>query len=547
MSDMGPLFNKMQESALDMSAASSEMKIMMTADDKTDVPIKGHGVHPSFAKQINNKAKQVNAALDSAVYGYILVDSFQAGVALPNNEITVRSQAVRDERDGKYYIWRGALPKKVPAGSTPQSLGGINDAGWMVKTFVEDRVLVGGVNADEVRLAGDSQPNWQIQGDKGLYPKTARGEMAQMLNSGEWDGEAALLMNECLDEIKFQFYDGVGYLYQVIPYRRLNGVYYNIPLLGITSVGHSGPVGDNPFRCTGHYSVGVTAFRQVTGRAMHGLIRGSIELLLRVSDRSLAGQRLSGAISNRVPDIWMCLSALNGDGMNGRNRYAMAICKNWGQIPMFKLCAQGFNIPITYEECATRLASEPGIAHTVQRGWIRPNSISEELAPTTALDKTTSWMDIEGETLWYVSANGTSTVTRLQFKDAMGRVWYDHRQSGGFNDGRINSLYEIHPDAVQARIFFAWQQDTATDITVKAVPKWIDPAYGTWARYQINVNQHVDLLPDVDYSFTFAFFHGAGGQYDENGFIITSGGLSMLHDARDHRVRVSRKNTKGDV
>lgn len=33
--------------------------------------------------------------------------------------------------DGDYYVWKGALPKTVPASSTPASSGGVSDSGWM--------------------------------------------------------------------------------------------------------------------------------------------------------------------------------------------------------------------------------------------------------------------------------------------------------------------------------------------------------------------------------------------------------------------------------
>lgn len=49
-----------------------------------------------------------------AQYGWILVESFQDGAV-----ITLPNQALRDDSTGEYYRWDGALPKTVPAGSTP--------------------------------------------------------------------------------------------------------------------------------------------------------------------------------------------------------------------------------------------------------------------------------------------------------------------------------------------------------------------------------------------------------------------------------------------
>lgn len=71
----------------------------------------------------------MNQAIISA--GYITVDSFQQGAQLPDNEITLRNQILRDETTGEYYRWDGDLPKVVPAGSTPESTGGIGKGAWI--------------------------------------------------------------------------------------------------------------------------------------------------------------------------------------------------------------------------------------------------------------------------------------------------------------------------------------------------------------------------------------------------------------------------------
>lgn len=61
-----------------------------------------------------------------AQYGWILIDSFQAGA-----DITLPNQALRDEVTGEYYRWDGALPKHVDAGSTPSSSGGVGIGAWL--------------------------------------------------------------------------------------------------------------------------------------------------------------------------------------------------------------------------------------------------------------------------------------------------------------------------------------------------------------------------------------------------------------------------------
>ncbi|HHC4746751.1 TPA: phage tail protein, partial [Escherichia albertii] len=65
----------------------------------------------------------------SGLWGYVLIDSFQAGA-----KISTRYEALHwplPDGDGEYYRWDGVLPKEVPAGSTPDSTGGIGIGAWV--------------------------------------------------------------------------------------------------------------------------------------------------------------------------------------------------------------------------------------------------------------------------------------------------------------------------------------------------------------------------------------------------------------------------------
>lgn len=61
-----------------------------------------------------------------AQYGWIPVESFQVGATL-----TLPNQILKDTASGEYYRWDGALPKVVPAGSTPDSTGGVGTGAWL--------------------------------------------------------------------------------------------------------------------------------------------------------------------------------------------------------------------------------------------------------------------------------------------------------------------------------------------------------------------------------------------------------------------------------
>lgn len=61
-----------------------------------------------------------------AQYGWIPIGTFQDGATL-----TLPNQILKDTTDGEYYRWDGALPKVVPAGSTPASTGGTGVGAWI--------------------------------------------------------------------------------------------------------------------------------------------------------------------------------------------------------------------------------------------------------------------------------------------------------------------------------------------------------------------------------------------------------------------------------
>lgn len=72
---------------------------------------------------------QYTASQAIAQYGYITVDSFQAGATL-----TLPNQVLRDTSTGEYYRWDGVFPpggKVVTPASTPSSSGGVGIGAWL--------------------------------------------------------------------------------------------------------------------------------------------------------------------------------------------------------------------------------------------------------------------------------------------------------------------------------------------------------------------------------------------------------------------------------
>lgn len=83
-------------------------------------------------------------------YGYITMDSFEDGATL-----TLPNQTLRYEANGEYYRWDGEFPKIVPAGSTPETAGGIGLGEWVSVGDASLRSDLSDVNSD-VSIAGIS-------------------------------------------------------------------------------------------------------------------------------------------------------------------------------------------------------------------------------------------------------------------------------------------------------------------------------------------------------------------------------------------------------
>ncbi|ARW56875.1 tail fiber protein [Escherichia phage ST31] len=79
------------------------------------------------AKDSEDEARQIAAGIKAAgLLGYITRRSFEKGF-----NVTTWNEVLLWEEDGAYYRWDGTFPKNVPAGSTPESSGGIGLGAWV--------------------------------------------------------------------------------------------------------------------------------------------------------------------------------------------------------------------------------------------------------------------------------------------------------------------------------------------------------------------------------------------------------------------------------
>ncbi|WJJ59612.1 hypothetical protein, partial [Salmonella phage ST59] len=97
------------------------------------------GISAGNAKDSEDEARRIASSIKaSGLIGYIPRRSFEKGF-----NVTAWNEALLWEEDGDYYRWEGTLPKNVPAGSTPESSGGIGLGAWVsVGDILEQKVYI---------------------------------------------------------------------------------------------------------------------------------------------------------------------------------------------------------------------------------------------------------------------------------------------------------------------------------------------------------------------------------------------------------------------
>ena len=85
------------------------------------------GSSAANAKDSEDEARRIAESIKaSGRIGYITRRSFEKGF-----NVTTWNEVLLWEEEGDYYRWDGTLPKNVPAGSTPETSGGIGLGAWV--------------------------------------------------------------------------------------------------------------------------------------------------------------------------------------------------------------------------------------------------------------------------------------------------------------------------------------------------------------------------------------------------------------------------------
>lgn len=105
------------------------------------------GSSAGSAKDSEDEARRIAESIKaSGKIGYITRRSFEKGF-----NVTTWNEVLLWEGDGDYYRWDGTLPKNVPAGSTPETSGGIGSGAWV---SVGDASLRQHLSSSEDSLGG---------------------------------------------------------------------------------------------------------------------------------------------------------------------------------------------------------------------------------------------------------------------------------------------------------------------------------------------------------------------------------------------------------
>lgn len=126
------------------------------------------------AKDSEDEARQIAASIKAAGrIGYITRLSFEKGF-----NVTTWNEVLLWEEDGDYYRWDGTLPKDVPAGSTPETAGGIGTGAWVSVgdaslrsdlTDIDGFSIVGSANYSDIRSYTGSKKRIYVYGKSNIF------------------------------------------------------------------------------------------------------------------------------------------------------------------------------------------------------------------------------------------------------------------------------------------------------------------------------------------------------------------------------------------
>lgn len=136
------------------------------------------GRYAGNAKDSEDEARRIAENIKAAgKLGYMTRRSFEKGF-----NVTILNEVLLWEEDGEYYRWDGTLPKNVPAGSTPETSGGIGLGAWV---SVGDASLRSDLASTQDEMLGDKLVGVKLPSYSAV-PRTQHDKNAEQPTVADW-------------------------------------------------------------------------------------------------------------------------------------------------------------------------------------------------------------------------------------------------------------------------------------------------------------------------------------------------------------------------
>ena len=143
----------------------------------------------------------------------------------------------------------------------------------------------------------------------------------------------------------------------------------------------------------------------------------------------------------------------------------------------------------------------------------------------------TDWFLLPPCLCYTTNTDGTSSIIQIQYKDTNDKIWFAPVEKNVI--GANQQFFIIPAQARYARIVFGKLEDTAKKLEVTFFPKEVDPTYGMWAHYELDINTFYTFYPNTPFQIVLRFYGGNFFSVDSQSFFINSGGLQCFINVKD--------------
>lgn len=335
-----------------------------------------------------------------------------------------------------------------------------------------------------------------------------------------------------------------------VPHMAWRGTAYRMIPMDIRTSLFSTPVGIPLFNPHVTNNSGVLVFNYLQTDPIHTVLKGSIDMMALVS-RDNPDARMRHILGLKGFDT-PYLEKGQGDA-----RRFLAQSIPFGDTAKRILDVEAFNDPCApiddyilsqFASGSPNLyvGSDHGFLNPISEGWdVDPETglyLTDDNGPVGPEVQTTKWIDVSSydplEHVYAITFDGTSTRSRLQWRDENNEVHYFSGQSEDLSSYRLIRL----PRRAKAfRVYYTGRGQTAGDnnVDIRALSGPAldyDPLKGYFQTYRFSVNRDVTFWPGAGYGFflfqqSFAGAYPTAAETPEWGFRFQSGGLSMMFDA----------------